>query len=85
MYDDEAIAEPHPKVLNLTSEMMPSSLTLICSFMTAQAGRRRICHCRSASGRQQQRAGQRGSPSPHAGAPTSPEPTVMSFLSSEPT
>lgn len=23
MYDEEAIAEPHPKVLNLTSVMMP--------------------------------------------------------------
>jgi hypothetical protein len=29
MYDDEAIALPQPKVLNLTSEMIPSSLTLI--------------------------------------------------------
>jgi hypothetical protein len=25
MYDDEAMADPHPKVLNLTSEMMPLS------------------------------------------------------------
>ena len=55
--DDEAIAEPQPKVLNLASSMMPSGLTLICSFIT----------------------------SPQAGAPTSPVPTLASFLSKAPT
>ena len=34
MYDDEAMADPHPNVLNLTSEMTPSSPTRICSFIT---------------------------------------------------
>jgi hypothetical protein len=32
--DDEAMAEPQPKVLNLASVMMPS-VTLSCSFMTS--------------------------------------------------
>ena len=37
--DDEAMAEPQPKVLNLASSMTPSSLILICSFITSpQAG-----------------------------------------------
>jgi hypothetical protein len=33
--DDDAMAEPQPKVLNLASSMTPSPLTLICSFMTS--------------------------------------------------
>ena len=33
--DDEAMAEPQPKVLNLASSMTPAWLTLICSFMTS--------------------------------------------------
>lgn len=39
-YDEEAIAEPQPKVLNLTSEMVwVLGSTLICNFMTSpQAG-----------------------------------------------
>ena len=37
--DEEAMAEPQPKVLNLASSMTPCSLTRICSFMTSpQAG-----------------------------------------------
>jgi hypothetical protein len=37
--EDEAMAEPQPKVLNLASSMTPCSLTLICSFITSpQAG-----------------------------------------------
>jgi len=37
--EELAIAEPHPKVLNLTSEILPDSSTRICSFMTSpQAG-----------------------------------------------
>jgi hypothetical protein len=37
--DDDAIAEPQPKVLNLASSISPSAPTLICSFMTSpQAG-----------------------------------------------
>ena len=35
MYELEAIALPQPKVLNLTSEIIPSSSTLICNFMTS--------------------------------------------------
>jgi hypothetical protein len=35
----EAIADPHPKVLNLLSVTTPFSSTLICSFITSpQAG-----------------------------------------------
>lgn len=34
MYDDEAMADPQPKVLNLTSEMTPCSSTRIWSFIT---------------------------------------------------
>src|SRR5450631_1585221 len=34
--EDEAMAEPHPKVLNLASSMtLVSRLTLICSFITS--------------------------------------------------
>jgi hypothetical protein len=33
--DDDAIAEPQPKVLNLASSMTPCSLILSCSFMTS--------------------------------------------------
>jgi hypothetical protein len=55
--DEDAMAEPQPKVLNLASWMMPSGDTWICSFMT----------------------------SPQAGAPTSPVPTLSSFLSRLPT
>src|SRR5215470_17806842 len=34
--DDDAIAEPQPKVLNLASSMMlVSGLTLICNFITS--------------------------------------------------
>merc|ERR1719263_2708865 len=37
--DDDAIAEPQPKVLNLASTTLPSSSTLIWSFITSpQAG-----------------------------------------------
>jgi len=37
--EDEAIADPQPKVLNFASSMRPSAPTLICSFMTSpQAG-----------------------------------------------
>jgi len=37
--DEEAIADPHPKVLNFTSLIRPDSSTRICSFMTSpQAG-----------------------------------------------
>ena len=37
--DDDAMAEPQPKVLNLASSMTPSSLTLIWSCITSpQAG-----------------------------------------------
>lgn len=35
IYELEAIALPHPKVLNFTSEMMPFSSTRIWSFMTS--------------------------------------------------
>src|SRR6266481_3583249 len=35
IYELEAIALPQPNVLNLTSEMMPFSLTRICNFMTS--------------------------------------------------
>lgn len=35
IYELDAMAEPHPKVLNLTSEMMPCSSTRIWSFMTS--------------------------------------------------
>lgn len=35
IYELEAMALPHPNVLNLTSEMMPFSSTRICSFMTS--------------------------------------------------
>lgn len=35
MYELDAIALPHPKVLNLTSEMIPFSSTRIWSFMTS--------------------------------------------------
>ena len=45
MYELEAMALPQPKVLNLTSEMTPSSSTLICNFITSPhligRGRRR--------------------------------------------
>ncbi len=35
-YDEDAIAEPHPKVLNLTSEIvLLVGSTLICSFITS--------------------------------------------------
>lgn len=39
-YEDEAIADPHPNVLNTAFSMVfPSSLSYICSFMTSpQAG-----------------------------------------------
>lgn len=53
----EAIAEPHPKVLNFASMILPFSSTLICNFIT----------------------------SPQAGAPTRPVPTLLSFLSRDPT
>ena len=33
--DDDAMADPQPKVLNLASSMMPASETLICSRMTS--------------------------------------------------
>ena len=37
--DEEAIADPHPKVLNFTSLIRPDSSTRICSFITSpQAG-----------------------------------------------
>ena len=37
--DDDAMAEPQPKVLNLASWMIPSGETWICSFITSpQAG-----------------------------------------------
>lgn len=35
MYELDAMALPQPKVLNLTSEMMPLSSTRICNFMTS--------------------------------------------------
>lgn len=35
IYELDAMALPQPKVLNLTSEMMPFSSTRICSFMTS--------------------------------------------------
>lgn len=35
IYELEAIAEPQPNVLNLTSEMIPFSLTRICNFITS--------------------------------------------------
>lgn len=38
MYELEAIAEPQPKVLNLTSLMIPSASTLIWSFITVPRG-----------------------------------------------
>ena len=34
-YELDAIAEPHPKVLNFASTILPESLTLICSFITS--------------------------------------------------
>ncbi len=43
MYDDEAIADPQPNVLNLTSEMTPLSSTRIWSFMTLLIGIRTRC------------------------------------------
>ncbi|KAH3669637.1 hypothetical protein OGATHE_002449 [Ogataea polymorpha] len=56
--DEDAMAEPQPNVLNLTSSITPvSSLTLICNLIT----------------------------SPQAGAPTSPVPTFLRFLSIVPT
>ena len=78
MYEDEAMADPHPNVLNLTSEMMPLSSTLIMSFMTV--GFARISKQFRSDVRESGNA-----PSPQAGAPTRPDPTLMSFLSSEPT
>ena len=37
--DDDAIADPHPKVLNFASIIFPLSSTSICSFITSpQAG-----------------------------------------------
>ncbi len=35
IYELDAMALPHPNVLNLTSEMIPFSSTRICSFMTS--------------------------------------------------
>ena len=37
MYELEAMADPHPNVLNLTSEMLPLSSTRICSFITLES------------------------------------------------
>ena len=35
MKEEDAMADPHPKVLNLTSEIRPFSSTRICSFITS--------------------------------------------------
>lgn len=84
--EEEAIADPHPNVLNLASSITPSSFTLICAGRGAGgAGRTR----------NDSRAGEHGAhtrpartcsfiTSPHAGAPTSPVPTALSPLSKEP-
>ena len=38
--DEDAMADPHPNVLNLASSMMPVSLILSCSFSDVAARRR---------------------------------------------
>lgn len=47
--EEEAMAEPQPKVLNLLSTIFPCASTLICSFITSpHAGApTRPCCCRA--------------------------------------
>lgn len=75
MYELEAMALPHPNVLNLTSEMMPFSSTRICSFITSPHLWWEV------SGAWNEQIVERT----HAGAPTRPVPTSMSFFGREPT
>src|ERR1700722_903244 len=75
MYELDAIALPQPKVLNLTSEMMPLASTRICSFMTSPHLVKVVSH--------ETLVGAVGGCGTYAGAPTSPVPTSTSFLGSE--